>query len=56
MGITAKIASFAGPNEIVIGQSIYNIFLSNGKLLKAVSIPIMKNRIQHVKIGKLENS
>src|ERR687887_434723 len=50
MGITAKIASFAQPNEIVIGQSIYNIFLSNGKLLKALSIPILK------KIDKLENS
>ena len=34
MGISAKIASFAQPNEIAIGQSIYNIFLSNGKLLK----------------------
>ena len=26
MGITAKVASFAQPNEIVVGQSIYNIF------------------------------
>jgi class 3 adenylate cyclase len=56
MGITAKIASFAQPNEIVMGQSIYNIFLSNGKLLKALSIPILKKRIRHVKTDKLENS
>ena len=44
--ITAKIASFAQPNEIVIGQSIYNIFLSNDKLLKDLSVPILEKRIQ----------
>jgi hypothetical protein len=56
MGVTAKIVSFAQPNEIVIGQSIYNIFLSNGKLLKALSIPILKSSIQRVKTDKLKNS
>src|SRR5919198_3186865 len=46
MSITAKIASFAQPNEIVIGQSIYNILLSNDKLLKDLSGPILEKRIQ----------
>jgi adenylate cyclase len=40
MGITAKITTVAQPNEIVIGQSIYNIFFPNDKLLKALSIPV----------------
>jgi hypothetical protein len=40
MGITAKIAYVSQPNEIVIGQSIYNILLPNKMLLKALSIPV----------------
>ena len=46
MSITAKIASFAQPYEIVIGQAIYNILLPNSKLLKGLPIPILKKRIQ----------
>lgn len=45
MGITSKIASFAQPNEIVIGQCL-QCFLSNDRLLKAVSIPALKDKIQ----------
>jgi hypothetical protein len=50
MGITAKIASFAEPDEIVISQSIYNIFLFKGKAPKALSVPILRKKIkQHLK-------
>jgi class 3 adenylate cyclase len=46
MGITAKVASFAQPNEIVVGQSIYNIFLSSDRLLKACFVNSgLKNEI-----------
>jgi adenylate cyclase len=43
MSVTAKILSFAQPDEIVIGESIYNILLPNGEFLKGLcQFPLLK--------------